>query len=292
MRLCDLGGRGRPKLHWVDNVTKWSGRSVDELRKAAIESEQVMAVSLVMPCYKLRMRQPRTQVYAELWSVEADRSTALDSSSGVVRMWVQIPAWPVTALVSLSKILNHNCFVLRMGRKAVGPVCCVMHVKEPRTLIVKRERACPGVSGFAPWATSRVDMCALQILSIINKPHQNHGNHNEINYLQRPRTCVCVRTDRTPSLQLGWSGSGLYTSQSGPLQSWPMAAANWREVRRDGEPRGWSPVPTGPGCSPWRLYSSTGKTKTGITRGGGRFYKNKTDKITHSLGYQSLWVLY
>ena len=24
-----------------------------------------------------------------------------------------------------------------MGRKAVGPVCCVMHVKEPRTLIVK-----------------------------------------------------------------------------------------------------------------------------------------------------------
>ena len=67
----------------------------------------------------------------------AERSSALDSSSGVVRMWVRIPA-----LVSLSKTLNHNCFVLRMGRKAVGPVRCVMHVKEPRTL--KRERACPG----------------------------------------------------------------------------------------------------------------------------------------------------
>ena len=28
----------------------------------------------------------------------------------------------------LSKTLNHNCFVRRMGRKAVGPVCCIMHV--------------------------------------------------------------------------------------------------------------------------------------------------------------------
>ena len=27
--------------------------------------------------------------------------------------------------------------------KAVGPVCCVMHVKEPRTLIVKEKGACP-----------------------------------------------------------------------------------------------------------------------------------------------------
>ena len=73
------------------------------------------------------------------WSVVAERSSAPDSSSGVVRMWVRIPAWPVAALVSLSKTLNHNCFVLRMGRKAVGPVCCVMHVKEPRTLIVKEK---------------------------------------------------------------------------------------------------------------------------------------------------------
>ena len=58
-------------------------------------------------------------------------------------MWVRIPAWPVAALVSLSKTLNHNCFVLRMGRKAVGPVCCVMHVKEPRTLIVKEKELAP-----------------------------------------------------------------------------------------------------------------------------------------------------
>ena len=78
------------------------------------------------------------------------RSSALDSSSDVVIMWVRILAWPVAVLVSLSKTLNHNCFILRMGCKAVGPVCCVMHVKEPRTLIVKEKGACPGVSGFAP----------------------------------------------------------------------------------------------------------------------------------------------
>ena len=50
------------------------------------------------------------------WSVVAERCRETDSSSGVVKMWVGIPAWPVTALVSLSKTLNHNCFVLRMGR--------------------------------------------------------------------------------------------------------------------------------------------------------------------------------
>ena len=54
-----------------------------------------------------------------------------------------------------------------MERKAVGPVCCVMHVKEHRTLIVKEKGVSPGVSGFAPWAPSRVDMCTLQIFCII-----------------------------------------------------------------------------------------------------------------------------
>ena len=78
-----------------------------------------------------------------LRSVVAERSSALDSSSGVVRMWVRIPAWPVAALVSLSKTLKHNCFNLQMGRKAVDPVCYVMHVKEPRTLIVKEKGLAP-----------------------------------------------------------------------------------------------------------------------------------------------------
>ena len=70
-------------------------------------------------------------------------------------MWVRLP---VAALVSLSKTLNHNCFVLRMGRKAVGPVCCVMHVKEPSTLIVIREGVCPGVSGLVGCRLRRITL--------------------------------------------------------------------------------------------------------------------------------------
>ena len=44
------------------------------------------------------------------------------------------PGRPVAALMSLSKTPNHNLL-----RKAVGPVCYVMHVKEPCTLIVKEK---------------------------------------------------------------------------------------------------------------------------------------------------------
>ena len=32
-----------------------------------------------------------------------------------------------------------------MGRKAVDPVCCVMHVKEPRTLTVNENQTASGV---------------------------------------------------------------------------------------------------------------------------------------------------
>ncbi len=33
---------------------------------------------------------------------------------------------------------NHYCCILQIGHKAVGPVCCVMHLREPSALIVKR----------------------------------------------------------------------------------------------------------------------------------------------------------
>ena len=92
-----------------------------------------------------------------LWSVVAERSSALGSSSGVVRMWVRIPAWLIAALVSLSKTLNHNCFVLRMGRKAVGPVCC------------EREGACPGVSGLSTQQGGYVPATNLRYYCIINQ---------------------------------------------------------------------------------------------------------------------------
>ena len=59
-------GRGRPKLRWIENVTKWSGRCVGELRRASIERDQVMAATPgVRPHYNLRTRRPRMQYYAE-----------------------------------------------------------------------------------------------------------------------------------------------------------------------------------------------------------------------------------
>ena len=111
--------------------------------------EQEMRCSFRCTLDILRLFEGQIQ---ELWSVVAERSGALDLSPGVVRMWVRIPACPVAALVSLSKTLHHNCFVLRVGRKDVGPVCGVMHVKEPRTLIVKEKGLAPV---FLDWLQMR-----------------------------------------------------------------------------------------------------------------------------------------
>ena len=102
----------------------------------------------------------------------AEWSSALDSSSDVARMWVRIPAWPVAELVSLSKTLNHNCFILRMGRKAVGPVCCVMHVKESRTLVVKKKGLAPvflnsRLEHPAGWICARYKSSVLLIVLLL-----------------------------------------------------------------------------------------------------------------------------
>ncbi len=65
---------------------------------------------------------------------QSHRSFVLcNTSKGIGVLWLSGQVWvrvPVLTLVSLSKTLNHYCFVLWMGRKAVGPICCVMHVKE------------------------------------------------------------------------------------------------------------------------------------------------------------------
>ena len=44
---------------------------------------------------------------------------------------------------NMTLLKNGQHFVLRMGRKAVGPVCYVMHIQEPRTLIVKEKGGLP-----------------------------------------------------------------------------------------------------------------------------------------------------
>ena len=95
----------------------------------------------------------------------AERSSALDSSPGVVRMWVRIP---VAALVSLSKTLDHNCFVLRMGRKAVGPVCCVMNAckKKTRTLIEKEKGLAPVLLEWQQNAPKALQVC-LEYICIV-----------------------------------------------------------------------------------------------------------------------------
>ena len=120
------------------------------------------------------------------WSVVAERSSS-DSSTGVVRK----PECGFDSrsrhLCPLSKTLNHNCFVLRMARKAVGPVCCVMHIKEPSTLIVKR-RGLPrcfwlGWLQIAPHFQSA--------LSVIKFDRYRRYTSLHYHYSKCP-TCTCI----------------------------------------------------------------------------------------------------
>ena len=58
-----------------------------------------------------------------------------------------------------------------MGRKAVGPVCCVMHVKEPTALIVKEKGLAPvfldsRLEHPAGWICARYKSSVLLLLSI------------------------------------------------------------------------------------------------------------------------------
>ena len=69
-----------------------------------------------------------------------------------IRVWVRVP---VLTLVSLSQTLSHYCCAPRMGHKAVGPVCCVMHVKEPATFCLRF---------LFVQALSTIDMCGMERL--------------------------------------------------------------------------------------------------------------------------------
>ena len=84
-------------------------------------------------------------MFALCGSVVAERLRAPNSNSFVPisRVWVRNPSHDTC--VKLSKTLQ-QCFVLWMGRKAVGPICCVTNVKWPSALIEKW-RGSPGVPG-------------------------------------------------------------------------------------------------------------------------------------------------
>ena len=103
------------------------------------------------------------------WSAVAERSNALDSSSGVVGMWVRIPAWPVAGTCVLEQgHLTKIASSFGWGRKAVGPRVLCNACKRTWNTYREREGGLgPVFSGFAPWAPSRVDMCALEIFCII-----------------------------------------------------------------------------------------------------------------------------
>ena len=67
-----------------------------------------------------------------------------------------------------------------MGRKAVGPVCCVMHVKEHRTLIVKEKGLVPvfldsRLEHPAVWICARYKSSVLLLLLL-----KGGGGHRQI----------------------------------------------------------------------------------------------------------------
>ena len=70
----------------------------------------------------------------KMYNFTQDFNSGVSWPSGLVH-WTQVLVLSECEFESRpgqSRHLNHNCFVLRMGRKAIAPVCCVMHVKEPR----------------------------------------------------------------------------------------------------------------------------------------------------------------
>ena len=68
----------------------------------------------------------------------------------ISRLLVRIPS---LTPVSLSKTLHH-CFVLWMGRKVVGPVCCVNACKQNQCTYLKEK-------GFAPVFLAVAAVCAV-----------------------------------------------------------------------------------------------------------------------------------
>ena len=102
------------------------------------------------------------------WSVVAERSSASDSSSGVVRMWVCILAWLVAAPVSLSKTLNHKNPESRTqntfrGRVGVYPGVSGSHSKHPCLQVS---------SGFRATALK----CAFEA-SLVSLPEMYNNNN-------------------------------------------------------------------------------------------------------------------
>ena len=89
----------------------------------------------------------------------------------ISRVWVRV-------LVLTVCVLKQDAFktITACGRKVVGLLCCVMHVKVPCpvTLIAIREGVCPGFSGSAAECTTAHSPCKpLQLASTLDLRNQN-----------------------------------------------------------------------------------------------------------------------
>ncbi len=89
----------------------------------------------------------------------ADWSSALGSGSGISDQQ-SVGSSPGNDTCVLRQDTYHYCFVLQMGRKAVGPVCCAVHVKEPITLIIKTKGSLRSFLGYG-WL--QIEPCKLII---------------------------------------------------------------------------------------------------------------------------------
>ena len=141
-------------------------------------------------------------------------------------MWVR---FPVAALVSFSKTLNHNCFVLRMGRKAVGPVCCVIHVKEP-SIHLSLRRGLPRCFWLAPrnrqldwWRFTNVDWIGLDMLCRILHICNLLWRRSECIDWILPYTNVCMKNCILSAFQLSVKNS---TGDSGGIQTHDLLLTN------------------------------------------------------------------
>ena len=154
-----------------------------------------------------------------------------------------------------------------MGRKAVGPVCCVMHVKEPRTFIEKEKGLAPVILDLrlehpVGWICARYKSSVLLLLSnsqlwtnvwqcILKHTIYNHKINNYLhctnlnNFLffstTKSEIVIGVITSKSPTVIPVWrianltsvpqeSSEGLQRSSRHVARRHIRGCGNWREA--------------------------------------------------------------
>ena len=79
-----------------------------------------------------------------------------------------------------------------MGRKAVGPVCCVMHVKEPSALNIAKEK------GVRPSVAGLIDSAPQHLVNhymVLCERSRSH-NSNVVAHTLQEKNCMLKRPER------------------------------------------------------------------------------------------------